>query len=291
MINPKAPKPMWLKVKPFSGENYQEVREILNACHINTVCDEALCPNRGTCFNDKTATFIILGKVCTRNCRFCNVHGGSPEMVDPDEPKNIAKAVNQLGLRYVVITCVTRDDLPDGGADHFYQTITEIKKLNPNTAVEALVSDLKGNLDALTHVLDASPEVLSHNVETVPTLYEAVRPAARYNRSLRVIKAIKEIKPNAISKSGFMVGLGETRDEVIGLMEDLRKVDCDVLTIGQYLRPSMDHYPVMEYVHPDVFAEYERLALEMGFKAVSSSPMTRSSYLAHKAYQDITQDK
>jgi lipoic acid synthetase len=277
-------KPDWLKVNAFSGENYNNVVGILNACHVNTVCNEALCPNRGKCFNENTATFIILGKVCSRHCRFCNVTSGEPACIDENERRGIAQAVAELGLKYVVITSVTRDDLPDGGSGHFAQTIYEIKKLNPDTHVEALIPDFMGDMEAVRRVLDSPCTVVGHNVETVPSLYAAVRPEADYGQSLKVIAEIKRYKPDIISKSGMMVGLGETKDEVLETIRDLREAGCEILTIGQYLRPSKAHYPVAEYIHPDVFREYAETGAEMGFLHVESSPLTRSSFMAHKSY-------
>ena len=278
-------KPDWLKVSPFGGENYMNVVQILNSCHANTVCNEALCPNRGKCYNENTATFILMGKVCSRHCKFCNVTSGSPELLDDAERTGIAKAVKELALKYVVITSVTRDDLSDGGSVHFAETLKEIKKLNPDTLVEALIPDFMGNTDAVRRVLDSPVTVVGHNVETVPAIYEAVRPEADYEQSIRVVAEIKKHNPNLVSKSGMMLGLGETREQVLQVMHDLREADCDILTIGQYLRPSKAHYPVKEYIHPDVFDEYAKLGIEMGFKHVETSPLTRSSFMAHKSYE------
>ena len=280
-------KPEWLKVNAFSGEKYMNVIKILNTCHVNTVCDEALCPNRGTCFNESTATFMVLGKVCSRHCRFCNVFSGLPETLDTDEPKNIANAVKKLGLKYVVITSVTRDDLKDGGSKHFAECIDEIKRVNPAAHIEALIPDFNGDTKAIHWVLNAPLAVIGHNVETVPSLYSKIRPEAKYQQSIDVVAEFKKYKPELISKSGMMLGLGETKDEVITVMQDLRDVDCDILTIGQYLRPSNTHCPVTSYIHPDMFEEYKKIGLEMGFKYVESSPLTRSSYLAHRAYKSI----
>ena len=277
-------KPDWLKVNAFSGENYNNVVGILNSCHVNTVCNEALCPNRGKCFNENTATFMILGSVCSRHCRFCNVTSGETETVDEKERQGIAQAVKELGLNYVVITSVTRDDLPDGGSEHFAQTVREIKKLNPQTHVEVLIPDFQGDMDAVRRVLDAPCTVVGHNVETVPALYSDIRPEADYLQSVAVVGEVKKYKPDMISKSGMMLGLGETKAQVLEVMHDLRAANCDILTIGQYLRPSKAHYPVVEYVHPDVFKEYEQLGMDMGFLHVESSPLTRSSFMAHKSY-------
>jgi len=279
-------KPDWLKITYRDTPNREYVEKVLRSMSLNTVCNEANCPNYLECFNRKTATFMILGVNCTRNCRFCNVTFGKPEDVNINEPENIAKAVAQLGLKYVVITSVTRDDLPDGGAEHFAKTIKWIKKLNPNTAVEVLIPDLKGDIDSLKIVSYALPTVISHNIETVPRLYFAVRPQAIYNRSLDVIKNIKILNSSIHSKTGIMLGLGETKEEVIEVFKDLREIGCEFLTIGQYLSPSKAHYPVVEYIHPDTFKEYNDIALEMGFSFVTSGPYVRSSYHADEAVAD-----
>ena len=280
-------KPDWLKVSAFSGDNYMHVKNILTANHVNTVCDEALCPNRGKCFNENTATFIILGNVCSRHCKFCNVTSGEPQCVDPLEIDGIANSVKSLGLKYVVITSVTRDDLPDGGARHFADTVKAIKRVNPDTLVEALIPDFNGDINAINLVLDSPCAVVGHNVETVPSLYDKIRPEANYQQSLQVVEHIKRVNPHMISKTGIMLGLGETQDEVLRVMRDIRDANCDVLTIGQYLRPSKEHYPVVAYIHPDVFNEYKTIGEKMGFKHVESSPLTRSSYLAHKGYLSV----
>lgn len=282
-------KPDWLKVGSFSGDNYMNVKSILDNCKVNTVCDEALCPNRGKCFNENTATFIILGNICSRHCKFCNITSGIPQNVDSNEIDSIAKAVNMLKLKYVVITSVTRDDLPDGGSKHFADTIREIKKINPNIKIEALIPDFNGDVAAINQVLDAPCVIVGHNIETVPALYSKIRPEAKYLQSINVIKHIKNYNQNIISKSGIMVGLGETYKQVINVMNDLRTVKCDILTIGQYLRPSKAHVEVVEYIHPNVFVKYKQIGLEMGFKYIESSPLTRSSYLAHNAYSSITE--
>jgi lipoic acid synthetase len=276
-------KPEWLRKTNVPNPNRDMVEEMLKQLNLNTVCSEAACPNYGECFGRKTATFMILGTKCTRNCRFCNVHNGTPQPVDSDEPKRIAQAAAQLELRYLVITSVTRDDLPDGGAEHFAQTVSYIKTLSPQTAVETLIPDFLGDLSALKTVADAAPAVISHNVETVPRLYELVRPAAEYKRSLAVIAAVKKLNPAVRSKTGVMLGLGETREEVLSLMDDLRSVGCEFLTLGQYLAPSKLHYPVKEYIHPDIFEEYRVIALEKGFNFVASAPYVRSSYHAGEA--------
>lgn len=276
-------KPDWLKVKIEGDYNTADVRNVLTKFSLNTVCKEANCPNRMECYNRKTATFMILGKVCTRNCTFCNVTKGSPEEVNSQEPINVAKAVKELNLRHVVVTSVTRDDLPDGGAGHFADTIKEIKKLNPEVTIEVLIPDFKGDKSSLYKVVEAKPNIINHNVETVPRLYSKVRPMADYQRSLELLNEVKNMDSTILTKSGLMVGLGETYDEVIEVFKDLRKVDCDILTVGQYLSPSSKHHPVIEYVHPDVFKLYKDAAYGMGFKFVASSPLVRSSYHADEA--------
>ncbi|MFX0549851.1 lipoyl synthase [Hathewaya histolytica] len=278
-------KPEWLKVKVDLGTNLRQVKALTNTLSLNTVCQEANCPNRMECYNRRTATFMILGSVCTRNCRFCNVTPGTPQCVDPEEPKHLAEAVKELGLKHAVVTSVTRDDLPDGGASHFAKVIKEIRKLTPNTTVEVLIPDLKGNWEALKTIVDAKPEILNHNVETVPNLYKTVRPQAIYNRSLELLKKVKEIDNKILTKSGFMLGLGETEEQIIDLLKDLRNIDCDIVTIGQYLRPSKEHLEVIEYVHPDTFDRYRDIGMDMGFKYIASSPLVRSSYNASKVLE------
>ncbi|NCC16892.1 MAG: lipoyl synthase [Clostridia bacterium] len=276
-------KPEWLKRTYREDPNLKYVREMLSNLHLNTICDEAMCPNFVDCFSKKTATFMILGVNCTRNCRFCNVTNSEPQKIDADEPNRIAEAVSKLGLKYVVITSVTRDDLPDGGAAHFAATIRAIHALTPNTAVEVLIPDLLGNQDALKTVIDARPEVISHNIETVKELYDQVRPQAIYERSLQVLKSIKELAPDIRSKTGIMLGLGETAEQVYKVLDDLRDVNCEFLTIGQYLAPSSAHYPVQEYVTPEEFDRYGEIAKEKGFAFVASAPFVRSSYNASEA--------
>jgi len=273
-------KPEWLKIRIKAGSNTGNISNILKKYGLNTVCEQADCPNICECFNRGTATFMILGKNCTRNCKFCKITKGETEELDPLEPKNIAKAIQEMELKHTVITSVTRDDLPDGGADHFANTILEIKKLCPNVTVEVLIPDLKGDYESLKKVVYAKPNVLNHNVETIPDLYSSVRPMAVYERSLELLKRVKEIDGSIFTKSGFMVGLGEKEDQVIELLKDLKKVNCDIITIGQYLQPSKEHYEVVEYVHPDKFKKYEKIAKDMGFIYVASGPLVRSSYHA-----------
>ncbi|MBO4265266.1 MAG: lipoyl synthase [Clostridia bacterium] len=275
-------KPEWLKSK-FNRDAVNVVAKLLSDLKLNTVCKEANCPNLGECFEKHTATFMILGSQCTRNCRFCNVVHGAPQKVDPEEPKHLAEAAKKLNLRHVVITSVTRDDLADGGAMQFAECIYELKKLDPAPTVEVLIPDMKGDKAALDIVIAAKPEVINHNVETVPSLYSAVRPEADYKRSLDVLRYVKEKAPDIRTKTGIMVGLGETKAEVFSLMDDVLATGCDIFTIGQYLRPSEEHVPVREYVRPEVFDEYKQTALEKGFSFVASSPLVRSSYRAGEA--------
>jgi len=274
------PKPEWLKVKYHKNENTGSVEEYLKKLSLHTVCQEANCPNIGECFNKKTATFMILGKYCTRNCTFCNVKKNIPLPVDSQEPFHIAEAVKKWQLKYIVITSVTRDDLPDGGAGHFADVIKAVREVNSDVSVEVLIPDFGGNLNALRKVVEAGPDVLNHNVETVPRLYPEVRPMAIYSRSLELIANVKILNDRLLTKSGIMLGLGETHEEVIEVFSDLRKADCDFITIGQYLAPSKLHHPVIKYWHPDIFENYKKLALEAGFKGAASAPLVRSSYNA-----------
>lgn len=273
-------KPAWLKVKARHSPAYEEVDAMLSRLALHTVCQEANCPNRFECYGGKTATFMILGSVCTRNCTFCNVEKGRTEELDGEEPGHIAQAVAELGLRYVVVTSVTRDDLSDGGAKHFADVIRRIRERRPETAVEVLIPDFRGDEAALRTVLNAGPNVLNHNVETVPRLYPDVRPMAIYERSVELLARSKSIAPHVRAKSGLMVGLGETRDEVFNVMRDLRSAGCDFLTIGQYLAPTKNHHPVMEYVNPETFDYYREQAGALGFSAVFAGPLVRSSYHA-----------
>ncbi|MBE3592852.1 MAG: lipoyl synthase [Thermoanaerobacter sp.] len=271
-------KPEWLKVR-LLNEDLNRMEAFLKSMSLNTVCQSANCPNMGECFARKTATFMIMGNICTRNCRFCAVEKGHPQPLDEDEPRRVAEAAQKLGLKHVVVTCVTRDDLPDGGASHFAKTIYELKKL-PGVTVEVLVSDFMGKEESIAKVIEAKPDIINHNIETVPRLYSKVRPKADYSRSLNLLKKSKELDPYILTKSGIMVGLGETEEEVIQVMKDLRSVDCDMMTIGQYLRPSVKHIEVAEYVTPQQFERYEEIGYELGFKYVASGPLVRSSYHA-----------
>jgi len=285
-VGKETGKPSWLRKKLTVTKEIDEINLLINRSSLNTVCQEAMCPNQAECFKRGTATFLIMGKVCTRNCAFCAIKHGIPEEIDLDEPINLAQAVLQLHLKYAVITSVTRDDLPDGGASHYVKIVIEMKKLNPNTKIELLIPDFKGSVDALNIVVDSRPDVLNHNVETVPSLYSSIRPKADYNRSVQLIRNVKRINPNTITKSGIMLGLGEKENEVFGLFDDLTDAGCDILTIGQYLQPSAEHYPVIEYIHPSMFAFYENEARKRGLKAVASSPFVRSSYRADELYND-----
>lgn len=274
-------KPEWLRISKKPNESYYKVGDLLAKYHLNTVCEAARCPNRRECYNCGTATFMLLGRYCTRNCRFCNVSMANPEPVDEMEPINVAKAVKELGIKHVVITSVTRDDLPDGGAMHFNKTIKSIKKLNENVSVEVLIPDFQGEENALRTVIEAKPDVINHNVETIPELYPDVRPMAIFQRSLELLERIKKWS-DIPTKTGFMLGLGESEEKIYELLRTLRKVDCDIVTIGQYLQPSKEHYQLREYIHPDMFKKYYDYALSIGFKYVVSSPLARSSYKAHE---------
>ncbi len=266
----------WLKAKAPLGDKVEELASLLEELRLHTVCQEALCPNIAECWGRGTATFMILGDICTRHCRFCSVKGGRPLPPDPQEPERVAEAAYRLGLNHVVITSVTRDDLPDGGASHFAQTIKAVKSRLPGAKVEVLIPDFGGSIKALDRVLEAGPDILNHNVETVPRLYPLVRPKADYWRSLGILALAAQA--GLTTKSGLMLGLGETRGEVLEVMADLRRAGCHILTIGQYLQPTAQQLPVAEYIHPVEFEWYSRVGKEMGFKAVISGPLVRSSY-------------
>jgi lipoic acid synthetase len=278
-------KPEWLKIKIRGGHNLAAVNDLLSRYALHTVCREANCPNRMECYANRTATFMIMGSLCSRNCAFCNVTHGLPLPIDGNEAVHVAAAAGELRLRYVVLTSVTRDDLPDGGAGHFARVIRELKNTLSGILVEALIPDFQGSVEALKTVLEAGVDVLNHNVETVPRLYSAVRPQAVYARSVELLRRVKKISGGSPAgsvktKSGLMVGMGETREEVREVIGDLRNAGCDFLTIGQYLAPSARHYPVAEYVHPGIFEEYRRYALSLGFSAAAAGPFVRSSYKA-----------
>ena len=282
--------PEWIKVKsyiedPLRRAGLHNTKSILRNYGLSTVCEEAKCPNRGECFSKPTAAFMILGSACTRNCGFCAVEYSKPGPLDNDEPEKVAMAAKEMGLKYVVITSVTRDDIKDGGASHFAKTVSAVRKHLPAAKVEVLTPDFRGNKDSLKTVLDSRPDVYNHNVETVPRLYPYVRHQADYRRSLDVLLNAKNIAPDITIKSGFMVGLGETFNEIIHVLKDLRDAGCDTVTIGQYLRPSKKNLPVREYIRPEMFDVYKEIALDMGFKYAASSPLVRSSMNAEEMYK------
>jgi len=277
---PVLRKPEWIRVKAPGSPTYTETKQIVRAHGLHTVCEEAGCPNIGECWTKKHATMMIMGDTCTRACAFCNVRTGLPQPLDPKEPENVAEAVAKLGLEHVVITSVDRDDLPDGGAAHFAAVIRAIRARTPETTIEVLTPDFLRKNGALEVVVEAKPDVFNHNLETVPGLYLQIRPGARYFHSLRLLQRVKELDPTMFTKSGIMVGLGERREEVLQLMDDLRTADVDFLTIGQYLQPTRKHAEVKRFVTPEEFKSYERIAYAKGFLLVSASPLTRSSYHA-----------
>jgi lipoyl synthase len=275
-----ARKPDWIRVRAPTSRGYLETREIVKSNNLVTVCEEAGCPNIGECWDKKHATFMIMGEICTRACAFCNVATGLPTALDPEEPANVARAVRQMALSHVVITSVDRDDLDDGGAQHFVEVIRAIRETSPETTIEILTPDFLRKEGALEKVVAAKPDVFNHNLETVPSNYLTVRPGARYFHSIRLLQRVKELDPSMFTKSGIMVGLGEERNEVLQLMDDLRTADVDFLTIGQYLQPTKKHHPVKKFVTPEEFKSYETVAYAKGFLLVSSSPLTRSSHHA-----------
>jgi len=278
--------PPWLKPKAARAPALRSMGRALRSRGIHTICQSARCPNVGECFGRGLATFLIMGDRCTRNCRFCAVEGGRPQALDPEEPDRVADAARRLGLRHVVVTSVTRDDLPDGGAGHFAAVVRALREAVPAATVEILVSDFQGDPEALSVVLDAPPDVLGHNVETVPRLYPEVRPGADYARSVDLLRRAGRSAPGVLTKSGLMVGLGETQAEIESVMRDLRGAGVDLLTIGQYLRPSREHAPVAEYVAPEAFARYERRARALGFREAACAPLVRSSYHAAELMPD-----
>lgn len=284
---PQPKKPDWIRVKAPTSAGYKETREIMRSLSLSTVCEEAGCPNIGECWSKKHATMMIMGEVCTRACTFCNVATGKPGALNPFEPTNVAQAVKSLGLSHVVITSVDRDDLDDGGAGHFAETILAVRDASPETTIEVLTPDFLRKRDAWKVVADAKPDVFNHNLETVPGLYAEVRPGARYFESLRLLARVKERDPLAFTKSGIMVGLGEKKMEVAQVMDDLRAADVDFLTIGQYLQPSPKHHAVEAFITPDEFREYETMAYGKGFLMVSATPLTRSSYHAGEDFERL----
>ena len=273
-------KPSWLKVKAPGGPNYMALKHLMHDLRLHTVCEEAHCPNIGECWEHRAATFMILGDVCTRNCAYCAVAHGTPAPLDGDEPARLADAVAQMGLRHVVITSVDRDDLPNGGAEVFAEVIEAIRLRRPDASVEVLIPDFKGNADALAIVVAARPDILNHNLETVERLYRIARPGGRYPRALELLRRAKTIAPDMLTKSGVMCGLGEEWDELIGAIRDLRGQGVDILTLGQYLRPSAAHLPIARWYTPDEFAELKRFGLDLGYRHVESGPLVRSSYHA-----------
>src|SRR5712692_4165409 len=280
------PRPPWLRVKFFGGPNYQDLKSIMRTLGLHTVCESARCPNMGECWEHRTATFMILGNICTRACGFCSVPSGRPlGPPEEDEPERVAKAVEKMGLRYAVVTSVNRDDQPDGGAHIFAHTIEEIRRRVPGCKVEVLIPDFRGVWSALETVVAARPDVLNHNTETVPRLYRQVRKGALYERSLELLRRAKRMAPEMPTKTGLMLGLGEEREEVLLAMREIAAQGADILTLGQYLQPTPEHLPVIRYVHPDDFVEYKRLGLEMGFRHVESGPLVRSSYHAFEQEQ------
>ncbi|MBI4746764.1 MAG: lipoyl synthase [Deltaproteobacteria bacterium] len=276
--------PKWAKRKIGTRGSIHKMKEVLRREGLHTVCEEASCPNMGECFSKPTATFMIMGDLCTRNCGFCDVTPGIPKILDIEEPMKVARASKQLGLRHVVITSVTRDDLYDGGARHFGSTIKELKNAIPEASIEVLTPDFKGDVTLLEPIARERPDIFNHNMETVPRLYPLVRPQADYERSLKILKGMKAVEPEIVTKSGIMLGLGEKREEILGVMDDLRTVGCDLLTIGQYLRPSKGNLPVVEYVEEELFAEYGDIARKKGFLHVASAPLVRSSFNAEEIW-------
>lgn len=276
-------KPDWIRVKMSTSPEVDRIKKILRKNELATVCEEASCPNLGECFSSGTATFMIMGEICTRRCPFCDVGHGKPNPLDKDEPAHLANAIAEMGLKYAVITSVDRDDLRDGGAQHFADCIREIRQQSPSVKIEILTPDFRGRMDVALDILEIDPpDVFNHNLETVPRLYRESRPGANYKWSLKLLQRYKQRKPDVLTKSGLMVGLGETKEEILDTLVDMREHDIDMLTIGQYLQPSRDHLPVDRYVHPDEFAEYTDRAMELGFKQAACGPLVRSSYHADK---------
>ncbi len=284
-ITPRLERPQWLRAPAPVGENYHDLKGLITRLRLHTVCESAACPNVGECWNQRTATFMILGNVCTRRCGFCAVEKGAPLPLDYDEPERVAEAVEAMGLKFAVITSVNRDDRPDGGAELFAMVIRAIRRRVPGCGIEVLIPDFQGNLAAVETVMEAAPEVLNHNTETVPRLYRQVRLGARYERSLEVLAHARRCSPATPTKSGLMLGLGETAEEVLAVMRDLRAHHVDILTLGQYLRPSPKHLPIVRYVTPDEFEDLRREGIAMGFRHVESGPLVRSSYHASHAVE------
>ena len=290
-INPIKKKPDWIRSKIVNSQVFFQTKKVVNQNNLVTVCQEANCPNITECWSKRHATFMIMGDTCTRACAFCDVKTGKPDGLDHLEPIKISQAVKKLNLKHVVITSVDRDDLDDGGSNHFYEVINQIRKTNPNTTIEVLTPDFLRKGDAYKKVLKANPDVFNHNIETVPSLYLKVRPGSRYFASLELLKNAKKINKNVFTKSGIMVGLGETRDEILQVMDDLKSADVDFLTIGQYLQPSVKHFPLDRYYKPEEFIELGDIARAKGFLLVSSSPLTRSSYHADEDFAKLQQNR
>jgi lipoic acid synthetase len=275
-----TPRPEWLRVRAPGGPHYRDLKRLVDNLRLHTVCESARCPNIGDCWERRTATFMILGDICTRSCGFCAIQTGRPLSLDLEEPERVAEAVASLDLRHAVITSVNRDELPDGGAEIFARTIRAIRDRCPETSIEVLIPDFKGVWPALALVMEAQPDILNHNMESIARLYYCVRPQAKYDRSLELLRRAKEMAPGVLTKSGMMLGVGEEDAEIVASMADLRAVECDILTLGQYLRPSTQHIPVRRYVPPESFAAFKRLGMEMGFRHVEAGPLVRSSYHA-----------
>ncbi|MCP5101482.1 MAG: lipoyl synthase [Chloroflexi bacterium] len=288
---PRQRKPEWLRVPLPSGENYTQLKQLMRKKSLHTVCEEARCPNIGECWGAGTATFLILGDVCTRSCGFCDIKTGRPSPIDWQEPERVAQAVKAMNLKHVVITSVNRDERKDGGAPIFAGCIERIREVQPGCTIEVLIPDFKGDIDALKIVMDAHPEILNHNIETVPRLFKKVQPQDKYEWALTTLSNARQLDPKALTKSGIMVGLGEEPDEVIAVMKDLRECGVSILTIGQYLQPSNNHLEMSRYYHPDEFAEFRRIGVEMGYKWVESGPLVRSSYHAHEQLDELLRSR
>ena len=288
---PRLKKPDWLRVKAPVSKAYRETKDLVKSYGLNTVCEEAACPNIGECWQKKHATMMIMGSTCTRACAFCNVATGIPDQLNPHEPMNVAEAVQKMGLSHVVITSVDRDDLPDGGAEHFVETIAKLRLMAPKTTVEILTPDFLRKEGSIQIVAKAKPDVFNHNIETVPSLYAKIRPGARYFHSLSLLQKVKEVDPMIFTKSGIMVGLGETKEEVLQVMDDLRAAGVDFMTIGQYLQPTPKHAELKRFVTPDEFDYYKKMAKAKGFLMVASSPLTRSSYHAGDDFEEMRENR
>jgi lipoic acid synthetase len=280
---PRIRKPEWLRIGSMDRDKIREVQQILRTLHLHTVCEESMCPNISKCFEKKTATFLVMGGICTRNCKFCDIRFGKPLPLDPQEPDHIVEATKKLGLKHVVITSVTRDDLPDGGAAHFAEITEKLRDYDKDLVIELLIPDLKGKEEHIRTIVESKPDIVNHNIEVIPRLFKKVTPQANYEKSLKLLRIVKEMNPNIHTKSGLMVGLGESKEEVFELLKDLKETDCDIITIGQYLKPPSSDLEIEEYVHPDIFKEYEVKGYEMGFKFVASAPFVRSSFNAEEA--------